>query len=213
MIASLVHITPDIEKQLVYIARVSSPKSQEAGGNEDKLLSYMIRHGHWSPFEMGSLCIEINTNRAIARQILRHRSFHFQELSQRYQDVSSELENVNYNLARRQDTKNRQNSIDDLPENVQLWWLRAQEEIAGLTLKAYKQALAFGVAKECARSILPEGLVNSRMYMSGTVRSWIHYISTRTDETTQKEHREVALAIKAIFIEQLPITAKALGWL
>jgi thymidylate synthase (FAD) len=191
---------------MAYCARVSNPKNQD---NPDfsKLLAYCIKHGHWSVFEQANMVVEINTSRAIAAQILRHKSFNFQEFSQRYSTVNSFIEYE----ARRQDEKNRQNSIDDLPEDTKEWFKKSQKDVWDLAYSKYEEALSKGIAKECARFLLP---LNSetRLYMNGTIRSYIHYIQLRTHESTQLEHRIIAEEIKKVFIENLPIVAKALGW-
>ena len=201
----LIHTTPEAEKHIAYCARVSSPKQDNP--EYDKLLSYCIKHKHWSIFEMASMCIEIKTTRAIAAQILRHRSFSFQEFSQRY----SEAQNFDFTEARRQDLKNKQNSIADLSDEDQQWFYDAQSQVILLSNKLYKEALDKGVAKECARFLLPLN-TETKMYMYGNIRSWIHYIEVRTDSSTQLEHREIAEECKRIFIEQFPVIAKALEW-
>ena len=189
----------NLEEQVAYCARVSNPTSQENGLNNQKLLSYLIHHGHWSPFEMVSLCLEIETSRDIARQILRHRSFSFQEFSQRYATPSLDF---HIREARLQDTKNRQNSL--LTKDVELKekWKQMQEMAALSSHQAYTWAIQNGIAKEQARVVLPEGMTKTRMYMNGTLRSWIHYIQSRSGEDTQKEHREVAIGC-ALAIEPL----------
>lgn len=180
----------DLDFLVGHIARISN-RDNENNQDVNGLLSYLIRNGHWSPFEMVNICIEINTTRDIARQILRHRSFSFQEFSQRYAEVTDPLV---YREARMQDTKNRQNSLStddvDLKEN----WEYIQREVEKVTTRAYKWAIKYKIAKEQARVVLPEGMTPSRMYMNGTLRSWLHYVELRTDPSTQKEHREVALA-------------------
>lgn len=201
----LIHITPDVESVIAYCARVSSPHQDNP--EYAKLLSYCIKHGHWSVFEMGSMCLEIETSRAIAQQIIRHRSFQFQEHSQRY----AEATDVNVYEARRQDVKNRQNSINDMDDDDRIWFKNTQEDIWKLSKSAYEQALKRGIAKEQARMLLPLN-TRTRMYMHGTIRSWIHYINVRSDPSTQKEHRDIAEQAKAIFAEKLPIVAKALEW-
>lgn len=196
-------ITPDAEKQIAYMARVSNPSNQENYDTSHKLLAYCIRNKHWSIFEMANMCVEITTTRAIARQILRHRSFSFQEFSGRYAVQQDWMEQD----CRMQDPKNRQNSTDNAPYDLSDWWrLIAQEEVRGLAEKHYKEALARGIAKEVARSILPEGLIVSKMYMNGTIRSWLHYLSVRGPEKAgaQKEHRQLALDIGEILKAQMP---------
>jgi thymidylate synthase (FAD) len=206
----LVSITPDAEKSIMYCARVSNPKNQDS--DSTKLLSYCIKHGHWSIFEMAHLCIEINTSRAIARQILRHRSFSYQEFSQRYADLK-EIQSDRYESeARSQDLSNRQNSNDDLNEETKEWFKKAQEENWNYAHDLYRQAISKGIAKECARVLLPEGQTMSRMYMTGSVRSWIHYLELRTGNGTQKEHIEIAKQIKEIFKQQFPTISNALEW-
>lgn len=179
--------------QVAFCARVSNPSNQSNTETSEKLVRYLIKNQHWSPLEMVSLCLEITTTRDIARQILRHRSFSFQEFSQRYADPTKDL-NFVPKEARLQDTKNRQNSIDTDNQNLKDNWQMYQQEIANITKKAYNWAIDHGIAKEQARAVLPEGMMESRLYMAGTLRSWIHYIQLRSGNGTQKEHREVALA-------------------
>jgi len=207
MSVKLISTTTDAEKIIGYCARVSNPANQD-NPEVAKLLSYCIKHQHWSVFEMAHLTMEIQTSRAISAQILRHKSFCFQEFSQRYQEIS---DYVTYQ-ARRQDIKNRQNSIDDLNEGVKNWFVDSQEEIWDLCKAKYDCAIEQGVAKETARFLLPLN-TKTTMYMSGSVRSWIHYIKVRTDPSTQLEHRDIAEQCKKIFIEQLPEISKALGWI
>jgi len=190
-----------------YCARVSNPKNQENTQTAPKLLAYCIKHHHWSIFEMANMCIEIKTSRAIAQQILRHRSFSFQEFSQRYAEAT---EFITYE-ARRQDLKNRQNSIADFPPDVQDWFTQAQKRVQTDSHALYDEALKKGIAKECARFLLPLN-TQTTLYMNGSVRSWIHYITIRSDESTQKEHREIAVAARKIFCEQFPSIAAALEW-
>lgn len=209
MTARLIWVTPEAEHHVAFCARVSNPTNQENRDTEAKLLRYCIKNSHWSVFEMASMCIEIVTSRTIARQILRHRSFSFQEFSQRY--AKSDTCMI-INEARRQDTKNRQNSIDDLCEEEKEWFREAQRQVFALAYTRYEEALEKGVAKEAARTFLPEGNTQSRMYMTGSIRSWITYLQVRLDESTQLEHRMVAQEIQAIFIEQLPVISKALEW-
>ena len=182
----------DVQELIAFCARVSNPSNQFNTETSEKLINYLIKHKHWSPMEMASACLEINTTRDIARQILRHRSFSFQEFSQRYADPTKDLTFI-LREARLQDLKNRQNSIEVDDPLLNSNWLMYQEDIRDITLKAYNWAIQNGIAKEVARAVLPEGLISSRMYMQGTIRSWIHYIETRTDISTQKEHREIAL--------------------
>ena len=181
----------DLDSLVAFCARVSNPSNQYNTETSDKLIKYLIKHKHWSPFEMASVCLEITTTRDIARQILRHRSFSFQEFSQRYADPVKDL-SFCYREARLQDNKNRQNSIETQNELLSQYWLQMQEKVHQAAEDAYKWAVNNGIAKEVARAVLPEGLMLSRMYMHGTIRSWIHYIETRTDPSTQKEHRLIA---------------------
>ncbi len=185
---------PQTIKELVaYCARVSNPSNQFNSRTADKLLEYLIEHKHWSPFEMVNLCLEITTTRDIARQILRHRSFSFQEFSQRYADPTKELAFV-LRETRLQDKSNRQNSIETNDKRLQEVWEYHQLAVKHAALDAYNWAIKHGLAKEVARSVLPEGMMESRMYMNGTLRSWLHYLDLRTKNGTQKEHVEVALA-------------------
>lgn len=210
MTAKLISVTPDAEKTMAYIARVSNPSNQD-NDNYARLLSYCIKHNHWSVFEQSTLTLEIETTRAIAAQILRHRSFTFQEFSQRYADSSMLSDKIPLPALRRQDDKNRQNSIDDLdPFDVQNLELQMQT-LFDSSMALYKQMLGRGVAKECARMVLPL-CTPTRIYMTGSCRSWIHYISLRSANGTQKEHMDIAEACKKIFIEQFPTVAEALEW-
>ena len=206
----LISATPDAEKHIAYCARVSNPKNQE-NDNFSGLLKYCIKNQHWSIFEHAFLTVEINTSLAIATQILRHRSFTFQQFSQRYAD-STELQlELPVPDLRKQDTKNRQNSTDDLGDYVKLG---LQEEIRKhfeYSLKLYNKMLDVGVAKECARFVLPQA-TQTRLYMSGSLRSWMHYVDLRSAHGTQKEHMEVAEAIRCIFTCQFPTISSALGW-
>lgn len=199
--------TPDIDKQIAYQARVSNPDNQ---GNEQiaGLLNYCMREGHVSPFEMANVCLEINTTRDVARQILRHRSFSFQEFSQRYADVSVLGEMVAREV-RLQDTVNRQNSFETDDFEHRYLWSEDQLEVWALASENYANALARGVAKEVARALLPEGLTPSRMYMNGTMRSWIHYLGQRLHPGTQKEHRVIAQDVLAQLSMVAPITIEA----
>ena len=208
----LVWATPDADHMIAAIARVSNPKNQ-GNTNIEGLLKYMMREGHVSPFEMANACIEINTTRDIARQILRHRSFSFQEFSQRYADVTL-LPEMEFRECRLQDTKNRQNSIsidpaDDEQRVLALRWGAKQAAIMDSAIAAYQWALEHGIAKELARALLPEGLTPSRLYMNGTMRSWIHYLKNRLHESTQKEHQMIAQEILDILYEVAPVTMKA----
>ena len=181
-------------KELIaYAARVSNPDNQKNKETVDRLLKYLIKHQHWSPFEMVSACLEITTTRDIARQILRHRSFSFQEFSQRYADPTESLKRVNRE-ARLQDLKNRQNSVEVNDDELQNEWIIQQDAVWLAAFKAYKWAIEMGIAKEQARAVLPEGMMESKLYMNGTIRSWIHYIQLRSANGTQKEHMEIAKA-------------------
>ena len=208
MSIKLIWITPDAEKLLGYIARVSNPQNQD-NENVEGLLRYMVKHQHWSPFEMASAVFEIETTRDIARQILRHRSFSFQEFSQRYADVSL-LPAAQLRECRLQDTKNRQNSLTTDDQTKHDMWAQVQARVSDVVLAAYQQALEMGVAKEQARAVLPEGLTPSRMYMSGTIRSWMHYCQLRTQPETQKEHRLIAQAISDELALQVPAVWSAM---
>ena len=206
----LVSVTPDAEKTIGYIARVSNPANQD-NPKVAGLLKYCIKHGHWSVFEQASMTLQIETTRGLAAQILRHRSFCFQEFSQRYAD-SSELGDIQLPELRRQDTKNRQNSIDDLdPEKTQVYYRRISH-LFEESLDLYREMVSSGVAKETARDILPLA-TPSRLYMSGTLRSWIHYIDLRSQNGTQLEHVKIALEAKKIFCKEFPMIGKALEWL
>ena len=209
MNVKLVTVTPDAEKLMAYVARVSNPSNQ---GNEKfaGLLKYCIKHQHWSVFEQSSMTLEINTTRAIAAQILRHRSFTYQEFSQRYADAKL-LETINLPELRRQDDKNRQNSIDDLEPEVVEKFNRQMNTLFSSAFGLYNQMLEAGVAKECARMVLPLA-TPTRIYMTGSCRSWVHYINLRSAHGTQKEHMEIANDCKKIFIEQFPAVSEALEW-
>lgn len=187
---------------IAYCARVSNPGNQNNTGTAQKLVNYLIRNEHWSPFEMVSVTMEIKTTRDIGRQILRHRSFSFQEFSQRYAEVADVIK---IREARLQDKKNRQNSIDIADDNdTKIWWSNAQDHVSDLAVKLYKQALDFGIAKEQARSILPEGLTMSTMYMAGTLRSWLHYVKLRSANGTQREHMDIAIKARDILVKEFP---------
>ena len=210
MTVKLVSITPDAEATMGYVARVSNPANQE-NPNVAGLLKYCIKHNHWSVFEQSFMTLEIETTRAIAAQILRHRSFTYQEFSQRYADSSLLAEKIPLPELRRQDTKNRQNSIDDLdPFMVQRLEMQMQT-LFDSSMALYQQMLEAGVAKECARNVLPL-CTPTRIYMSGSCRSWIHYINLRSANGTQKEHMDIANACKEVFKEQFPVVAEALEW-
>jgi thymidylate synthase (FAD) len=191
---------------MAYCARVSSPHQDNP--NYENLLKYCSDHGHWSVFEMADMCVEITTSRALSQQILRHRSFSFQEFSQRYATASMGFECYE---ARRQDVKNRQNSLDDMSDETKSWFKNAQQEIQDHALSLYEQALEKNIAKEQSRFLLPLS-TTTKLYMKGSVRSWITYLMVRLEEGTQKEHRDVALAIKEHFKPLFPITAKSLNW-
>ena len=206
---NLIWITPEAENLIAYIGRVSNPENQNNPSIE-KLIAYLIKNNHWSPFEMVNMCVEIESTRDIARQILRHRSFSFQEFSQRYADVSL-LPKAQLRECRLQDTKNRQNSISTDNESLKLDWDNMQKLAYAATIDMYKEALSKGIAKEQARSLLPEGLTSSRMYMNGNLRSWLHYIAIRCEAGTQKEHRIIAEKIKSIIFENFPHIEKALN--
>jgi thymidylate synthase (FAD) len=180
-----------VDEFIAYVARVSNPSNQNNHLTATKLLKYLAKHKHWSPFEMVDVCMEISTTRDIGRQILRHRSFRFQEFSQRYADPTQDMGFVTRE-ARLQDTKNRQNSIETSNEETQFEWQKLQCIVRDTSRQAYQQAIDMGIAKEQARAVLPEGLILSRMYMAGSLRSWIHYCQVRMDPSTQKEHREIA---------------------
>ena len=206
----LISVTPDAEKTIAYVARVSNPQNQE---NEKfaGLLKYCINHGHWSVFEQAFMTVEIETTRGLAAQILRHRSFTYQEFSQRYQDVSHIREDIPLPELRNQDTKNRQNSIDDVdPAVVQRFNNDMRKHFdAGIDL--YKSMLHAGIAKECARFVLPLA-TPTRLYMTGSCRSWIHYINLRSGHGTQKEHMDIAEAVRSVFNREFPTVAQALDW-
>ena len=193
-----------LQELIAFAARVSNPSNQNNKATSEKLLKYLIKHKHWSPVEMVSACLEIETTRDIARQILRHRSFSFQEFSQRYADPTEELDFV-MREARLQDEKNRQNSIETEDASLQANWELRQSQVMQESLEAYKWAISKGIAKEQARAVLPEGLTMSRMYMNGTIRSWIHYIELRSANGTQKEHQEVAQACAVEIASVLPM--------
>lgn len=197
----------DVQELIAYCARVSNPGNQLSLATSEKLIKYLIKHQHWSPLEMVSACLEIETTRDIARQILRHRSFSFQEFSQRYADPTKELSFV-LRDARLQDEKNRQNSIETDNLALKAWWEERQKRVIEESKNAYEWAIAHGIAKEQARAVLPEGLTVSRLYMNGTLRSWIHYIQLRSANGTQKEHIEIAKACAQVITEILPLTSQ-----
>jgi len=189
---------------VAYCARVSNPSNQLNSETNEKLVKYLIKHQHWSPLEMVSACLEINTTRDIAHQIVRHRSFSFQEFSQRYANPKEMGDMFEYSEARLQDTKNRQNSIETDSAEVQIFWEESQREVIKLAEKEYKKAIKMGIAKEIARKILPEGLTKTRLYMNGTLRSWVHYIDLRSANGTQKEHMEIAKACAEVISKIFP---------
>jgi thymidylate synthase (FAD) len=209
MSVKLISVTPDAEKTMAYVARVSNPSNQD-NENYAGLLRYCIKHNHWSVFEQSHMTLEIETNRGIAAQILRHRSFTYQEFSQRYADTNL-LGHIPVPDLRRQDTKNRQNSTDDLGDYVKLGLQGQISEHFKASLNLYNNLLEHGVAKECARFVLPLA-TPTRIYMTGSCRSWIHYIELRSAHGTQKEHMEIAEAARCIFTCQFPSVAEALGW-
>ena len=197
----------DAQELVAYCARVSNPANQFNTETSEKLIRYLVKHQHWSPLEMVSACCEITTTRDIARQMLRHRSFSFQEFSQRYADPTQELDFV-LREARLQDTTNRQNSIEVQDNLLQIEWERAQKRVLFAVRDAYAWAIKNGIAKEQARAVLPEGLTESRLYMNGTLRSWIHFIELRSANGTQKEHQEVARACAQVIAEIFPMGAE-----
>tara|TARA_Y200000002_G_scaffold309747_1_gene266266 strand:+ start:63 stop:695 length:633 start_codon:yes stop_codon:yes gene_type:complete len=209
MNVKLVSITPDAEKTMAYIARVSNPSNQ-SNDNFAGLLRYCIKHQHWSVFEQSSMTLEIETTRGLAAQILRHRSFTFQEFSQRYAD-SNLLGEIELPELRRQDTKNRQNSIDDLDPAVVEKLEKQMNTLFSSSLALYNQMLESGVAKECARFVLPLA-TPTRLYMTGSCRSWVHYINLRSAHGTQKEHMDIAKKCQKVFTEQFPSVSEALEW-
>jgi thymidylate synthase (FAD) len=197
----------DAQELIAYCARVSNPANQYNMETADKLIRYLVKHQHWSPLEMVSACLEITTTRDIARQILRHRSFSFQEFSQRYADPTKDLSFV-CREARLQDTSNRQNSVTVDDQLLQNEWYRAQQRVIYAAKREYEWAIANGIAKEQARAVLPEGLTESRLYMNGTLRSWIHFIELRSANGTQKEHQEVAIACAKVIAEIFPMATE-----
>jgi len=210
MTVKLVSVTPDAEQTMAYVARVSNPNNQE-NPNYAKLLGYCIKHNHWSVFEQSFMTLEIETTRGLAAQILRHRSFTYQEFSQRYADSSLLSETIPLPELRRQDTKNRQNSIDDIDPFVKQEFEIKMRRHFDEAMVLYQSMLDMGIAKECARFVLPLA-TPTRLYMSGSCRSWIHYITLRSANGTQKEHMEIAEECKKIFAEQFPTVAEALEW-
>jgi len=209
-LVKLISVTPDAEKTIAYCARVSNPNNQN-NDNYAKLLKYCIDHQHWSIFEHGFMSVEINTTRGLAAQILRHRSFTFQEFSQRYADTTLLADDIPLFELRRQDTKNRQNSIDDIDQEIVFKWNSKLREHFAKSKSIYDGMIKDGIAKECARFVLPLA-TPTRLYMSGSIRSWTHYIQLRSSNGTQKEHMIIAEGCRDIFIEQFPIISEALGW-
>ena len=210
MTVKLISITPDAEKNMAYVARVSNPKNQD----NDKfagLLSYCIKHGHWSVFEQAYMTLEINTTRGLAAQILRHRSFTYQEFSQRYADTNLLADEIPMFDLRSQDLKNRQNSTDDVDPFIVKKYEMLMEEHFKASMDLYNKMLEDGIAKECARFVLPLS-TPTRIYMTGSCRSWVHYIHLRSAHGTQKEHMEIAEACRKVFIEQFPAVSEALEW-
>jgi thymidylate synthase (FAD) len=198
------HFAENMTELVAFCARVSNPSNQSNKDTSEKLIRYLVKNQHWSPLEMVSMCLEIETTRDIARQILRHRSFSFQEFSQRYADPTQELDFVTRE-ARLQDTKNRQNSIETDNLALQSFWETRQKRVIEEAKNAYDWAIANGIAKEQARAVLPEGLTVSRLYMNGTIRSWLHYIQLRSENGTQKEHREIALKCAEVIAKVFPM--------
>ena len=211
MKVSLISVTPKAEENIVYIARVSSKREDKTSKSEG-LLNYLIKHKHWSPFEHSHMSVEIETSKAIGIQLIRHRSFTFQEFSQRYADTNLLADEIPMFDLRSQDLKNRQNSIDDIPKNKKA---DLQEKIAEhfvASMDLYNELLANGIAKECARFVLPLA-TPTRIYMTGSVRSWVHYIDLRSAHGTQKEHMDLVENVRKIFVEQFPIVSEALEWM
>ena len=200
-----VHFVENMTELVAFCARVSNPSNQNNKETSEKLIRYLIKNAHWSPLEMVSMCLEIETTRDIARQILRHRSFSFQEFSQRYADPTQDLDFV-IREARLQDEKNRQNSIETDDKMLKIEWERAQKRVIFTAKKEYEWAIKNGIAKEQARAVLPEGLTVSRLYMNGTLRSWIHYIQLRSANGTQKEHMEIAKACAGVIAKVFPMS-------
>ena len=194
----------DLQELIAFCAKVSNPSAQINTETSERLIRYLIKHQHWSPLEMVNACLEINTTRDIAHQIVRHRSFSFQEFSQRYANVSEMGDMFEYSEARMQDTKNRQNSIETESKEVQILWEESQRQVIELANKEYHKAIKMGIAKEVARKILPEGLTKTRLYMNGTLRSWVHYIDLRSANGTQKEHMEIAKACAEVISKLFP---------
>ena len=208
MSVKIVWATPQADNHVAYMARVSAPQNQEKYETAPKLIGYLIRNQHWSPFEMVNLCVEINTTRDIARQLLRHRTFTFQEFSQRYQDVS-ELPEAPLREARLKHPTNRQASVPTTDMVLAAWWREAQENIKASAETAYQIALEYGIAKEVARAVLPEGLTMTRLYMNGSLRSWLHFCALRRGNGTQKETQEIAEAAWVVLKDVCPIICEA----
>lgn len=208
MSVKLVWATPQADNHISYMARVSAPQNQERYETAPKLIGYLIKNQHWSPFEMVNLCVEINTTRDVARQLLRHRTFTFQEFSQRYADVS-ELPQAPLREARLRHPTNRQASVPTTDEVLSTWWRNAQEDVRASAETAYQIALDYGIAKEVARAVLPEGLTMTRLYMNGTMRSWLHFCALRRGNGTQKETQEIADAAWEVLKDACPIICEA----
>lgn len=207
-LTKLIWATPDGDNLIAYMARVSNPEGQDSTATNEKLISYLVKNKHWSPLEMVNACFEINTTRDIGRQILRHRSFVFQEFSGRYQSYDK-LDEAPLRECRMQDSKNRQNSLETATSDLKQEWDKVQELVRSSALAGYQWALSSGVAKEQARALLPEGLTSSRLYMNGSLRSWLHYTQLRCDAATQKEHRLIAKSIQDQLYASFPMTMKA----
>ena len=195
----------DLQELIAFCAKVSNPAAQINTETSERLIKYLIKHAHWSPLEMVNATLEIETTRDIAHQIVRHRSFAFQEFSQRYADPAEQGDIFEYSEARLQDTKNRQNSISTDDRDLQLWWDMQQKHVAEVAKTIYENAIEKGIAKEQARKVLPEGLTKTRLYMNGTIRSWIHYIDLRSANGTQKEHMEIAVQCAKVIAEIFPM--------
>jgi thymidylate synthase (FAD) len=195
----------DLQELIAFCAKVSNPAAQINTATSERLIKYLIKHAHWSPLEMVNATLEIETTRDIAHQIVRHRSFAFQEFSQRYADPAEQGDIFEYSEARLQDTKNRQNSISTDDRDLQLWWDSQQKHVAEVAKTIYENAIEKGIAKEQARKVLPEGLTKTRLYMNGTIRSWIHYIDLRSANGTQKEHMEIAVQCAKVIAEIFPM--------
>tara|TARA_B100001094_G_scaffold29678_1_gene24744 strand:- start:341 stop:1003 length:663 start_codon:yes stop_codon:yes gene_type:complete len=195
----------DLQELIAFCAKVSNPAAQINTATSERLIKYLIKHAHWSPLEMVNATLEIETTRDIAHQIVRHRSFAFQEFSQRYADPAEQGDMFEYSEARLQDTKNRQNSISTDDRDLQLWWDMQQKHVAEVAKTIYENAIEKGIAKEQARKVLPEGITKTRLYMNGTIRSWVHYIELRSANGTQKEHMDIAIACAKAISEIFPL--------